>query len=127
MQRTLCLDGYELHEPAPLGTQKLVHFERMFSVIRLNHGQRVELHAAALESLQPRVHVVKRGMPSLVHAITVVQGAGTVHGQPHQELVGRQKLRPFVVDQHTVGLEGVVQNGSCGDDWQPNECDQFLQ
>jgi hypothetical protein len=51
--------------------------------------------------------LVEGSAASLIEPKGVMNVFWTVDAQTHQEVVNRKELRPLIVDEHTVGLEGM--------------------
>ena len=61
----------------------------------------------ASEHVQAAHHVVEGRLPTLVHAVRVVDLARAVDGDPDEEVVLRQEHAPLVGQERPVGLERV--------------------
>ena len=61
------------------------------------------IHFRFLLLLEPTHDPVEGCVPSLVHAVAVVQLPGAIDGEPDEEIVGGEEFAPGVVEQDAVG------------------------
>ena len=60
-----------------------------------------------LQQFQSAHYGVERRFLPLVHPVSVMQFARPINGQADEKLVGGQKFAPFIVQQSTIGLQGI--------------------
>jgi len=53
-------------------------------------------------------HQVEGALAAPIHPIGIMQLAGAVHAQSDEEIVLLEELAPRIVEQQSVGLEGVL-------------------
>ena len=102
-------DWNELQVAGPqIIAEVAVHPLPVLLVRGVDRAQDVRLHARAGERL-PAAHNHRVGAaPAAVEPVGVVQGSGSVNGDPHEEAVVGEKLRPLVGHQRAVRLQGMT-------------------
>ena len=94
---------------AELAAQEAIDVERTRGVGAVHAGQRVERHAdAAAAVCAAGHHLVEGRRAALVDAVMVVDFARAVDAEADQEAVLLEEFGPFLVEQHAVGLQVVL-------------------
>ena len=75
---------------------------------RIHGAQDVELHLVAAQRFPAAHHLLEGAVAAAVDAVGVVDLLRPVHAQADQEAVRLEKPAPVIVQQHAVGLEGVL-------------------
>jgi hypothetical protein len=88
-------------------SEEAVDVERMIGVCGVDRAKDVCVNLMLLEAIPAANYVVEGTLVALADAIGVMQGARSVDADPDEVVVPFEKLRPFVVDQRAVGLDGV--------------------
>jgi len=102
-------DRDELHEPdLQFIAEEAVDLQRVVGVGGVYGAEDVEVDLVALQHLAPAHDALKGRLAALVDAVGVVQFTRPVHAEADEEVVLLEELRPVVVEQHSVGLEAVV-------------------
>ncbi len=84
--------GRELNVMAPYVLEEMVEVEGIVGIEVVDHGQRVPLHAVLVQQVDTLHHLAKGGAPGGRPAVFVVKLLRPVDGDPHQEIVGLEKL-----------------------------------
>ena len=93
-------DGDELHEVgAQVVAQEPVDIQAVILIGPVNGRQHVPAHPAPLQQVQAADHPVEGGLAALVHPVGIMQVAGSVDGDPDQEVVLGKKGGPLVVEE----------------------------
>jgi len=79
----------------------------MVSILSVDRTEDVELHLVFLEQPCSTLDPVKGSVATLIFPVEVVQLLRTVHAEADQEFILVEKLTPLLVEENTVGLEGV--------------------
>jgi hypothetical protein len=98
----------KLHDHTADLLEKPVDFQGMILIFSIDHGQGVEFDIVLLQVIQTTHHLFEAGAAASVDSVVIVKLLRTVDGDTYQEVVLLEKLAPFVVQQHSVGLEGVL-------------------
>ena len=88
--------------------QEAVDVGAVVLVGAVHRHQRVPLHPVPLQRGEAGHDPVEGRLAAPVDAVGVVELARAVDGDPHQEVVLPEELRPVVVEQRGVGLQGVA-------------------
>ena len=101
-------DGDELKVRRAEIAQEAVDLLAVNRVLPMDGGQDVEFHLVPAEHVQPLHHLVEGRPPGPVAPIAVVYPARPVDADADQEMLARKECAPVVVEQHAIGLEGVL-------------------
>src|SRR5581483_7224186 len=84
-----------------------VNLERMIAVAAVDDRERVKLDAMFLQQFDPAHHALEGGLAAFGHAKLIVQFARPVDRDADEKTMFRQKPRPLLVQQNSIGLKGV--------------------
>lgn len=80
----------------------------MLLVGRVDGAQNVEIDAGAAQGPPAVHHPVERASLAATDPVSVVQLPRAIDAQTYQKAVRPEELAPLVVEQHAVGLKGVL-------------------
>ncbi len=99
-------DGDKLHlGRLHLVAQEAIDLQRILAGKVVDASQGGKLHLVLVQQRHRRHHLLEGATAGAVDPIGVVQQLGAVDAQANEEVVGRQKLAPLVVEQDAVGLQ----------------------
>ncbi len=101
-------DGDELHETAAGFFEEAIDIEGMLGVLAVDDGEGVEVDRVLFQLGDALHHAIECGCVAFVYAVEIVEFARAIDGDADKEAVLGEEGRPFIVDQGSVGLEGVV-------------------
>ena len=73
----------------------------------VDDGERVEFDSVLFQHVEAGHDAIEGRLVAFVYAIAIVEVARAVNGQADEEAVLREKFAPFVIEKHTVRLEGI--------------------
>ena len=102
-------DRDKLHEAGTqLIAQESVNFKPVVTIRSIDASQRVEIHPMLFEQLRGFHHPIESRLAALVLSIRIVEPARAVDTQTDQKMVPVKELTPIIVEQHSVGLKGIL-------------------
>jgi hypothetical protein len=79
----------------------------MVGVLSVDRAEDIEFHPVFLEQPGSPYNPIEGSMASFVFPVEVVKFPRTIHAEADQEFILVEKLAPLLIEENTVGLEGV--------------------
>ncbi len=88
--------------------EKIDHRLRVEQRLGSDHRNRMERNAVALQRPNTIHHLGMRSLACTVLAVGIVDRLRSIHADPNVHTPFLEKNTPLIVDEHSVGLEGVA-------------------